>query len=117
MRFMMIVKETPESESGQMPSPEIIDQMNQYNEALVKAGVMLDGTGLHPSSKGFRVRFGADGKRSIIDGPFAETKELIAGYWIIQTKSREEAVEWAKRIPFTGTPGNEPEVEVRQLFE
>src|SRR3954464_11227126 len=100
MRFMMPAKESPEGEAGQEPSPELIDQMNKYNEELVKAGVLLDATGLHPSSKGFRVRFGNDGKRTVIDGPFAETKELIAGYWVIQVKSRDEPLEPAKRIPF-----------------
>ena len=118
MRFMMIVKENPESEAGQLPTPELIDAMNKYNEELAKAGALLDLSGLHPSSKGFRVRFTADGKRKIIDGPFAETKELIAGYWLIQVKSREEAIEWAKRIPFVAESSDkEPEVEVRQVFD
>ena len=118
MRFMMIVKENPESEAGQLPTPELIDAMNKYNEELAKAGALLDLSGLHPSSKGFRVRFTADGKRKIIDGPFAETKELIAGYWLIQVKSREEAIEWAKRIPFVAESSDkEPEVEVRQIFD
>src|SRR5690348_15305312 len=115
MKFMMIVKATKESEAGVMPSEELIATMGKYNEELVKAGVLLDGAGLQPSSKGFRIRFSGD-KRTVVDGPFAETKELIAGYWIIQVKSREEALEWAKRIP-SPHPGQECEVEVRQFFE
>src|ERR1700752_3967313 len=98
MRFMMIVKASKDSEAGKMPSEALLDAMGKYNEELVKAGVLLDGAGLHPSSKGFRVKF-SGGKKTIVDGPFTETKELIAGYWIIQVKSREEALEWAKRIP------------------
>jgi hypothetical protein len=119
MRFMMIVKGNKDSEAGVMPSEQDLAAMGRYNEELVKAGVMLDGTGLHPSSRGFRVRFSGGGKRTVIDGPFTEAKELIAGYWLIQVKSREEAVEWAKRIPFSPDPrtGEEPEIEVRQLFE
>jgi hypothetical protein len=119
MRFMMIVKASPESEAGAMPSEAELARMGKYNEELVKAGVMLDGTGLHPSSRGARVRFSAAGKRTVIDGPFTEAKELIAGYWVIQVKSKEEAIEWAKRIPFEPDPktGAEPEVELRQLFE
>ncbi|MBA2543442.1 MAG: YciI family protein [Deltaproteobacteria bacterium] len=111
MRFMMIVKATKESEAGVMPSQQDLAEMAKYNEQLVQAGVMLDGSGLHPTSKGWKVKYDGD-KRSIVDGPFAETKESIAGYWIIQTKSREEAMEWAKRVPF-----KEGELEVRQLFE
>jgi hypothetical protein len=111
MRFMMIVKASKESEAGVMPSEKDLAEMGKYNEELVKAGVMLDGTGLHPTSKGFKVKY--DGhKRSVIDGPFTEAKECIAGYWVIQTKTREEAMEWAKRVPF-----HEGELEVRQLFE
>jgi hypothetical protein len=119
MRFMMIVKASPESESGAMPEEKDLAEMGRYNEELNKAGVLLDGTGLHPSSRGARVRFSAGGKRTVIDGPFAEAKELIAGYWLIQVKSKEEAIEWAKRIPFAPDPktGAEPEVELRQLFE
>ena len=112
MRFMVIVKASPESEAGLMPSTEILDAMMKYNEELVKAGVMLAGEGLHPSSKGVRIRF--DGKkRTVIDGPFAETKELIAGFWLIQAKDRDEAIEWVKRAPFDGGT----EIEVRQVFE
>jgi hypothetical protein len=119
MRFMMIVKASPESETGAMPEEADLARMGRYNEELVKAGVMLDGTGLHPSSRGARVRFSTGGKRTVIDGPFSEAKELIAGYWVIQVKSKEEAIEWAKRIPFEPDPktGVEPEVELRQLFE
>jgi hypothetical protein len=111
MRFMMIVKANPESEAGQLPTREMIETMGKYNEELVRAGVMLAGDGLQASSKGARIRFSGE-KRSVIDGPFAETKELIAGYWIIQVKSRDEAIEWAKRIPF-----EEGEVELRQVFD
>jgi hypothetical protein len=119
MRFMMIVKASKDSEAGVMPDEQILARMGKYNEELVKAGVMLDGTGLTPSSQGARVRFSAGGKRSVIDGPFSEAKELIAGYWLIQVKSKEEAIEWAKRIPFEPDPktGAEPEVELRRLFE
>jgi hypothetical protein len=114
MRFMAMVKATPESEAGVMPSRELLDAMNAYNEELVKAGVMLAGEGLHPSSKGARVRFdGSD--RTVIDGPFTETKELVAGFWILQCKSREEALEWVKRCP---NPMEGPsEIELRQVFE
>jgi len=112
MRFMMIVKASKESEAGAMPSEEILAAMAKYNEELVKAGVMLDGSGLKPSSKGFRVKYEGS-KRTVVDGPFAEAKELVAGYWIIQVKSREEALEWAKRVPFK----DGQEVEIRQFFE
>ena len=114
MRFMMIVKANADSEAGVMPSEELIAAMTRYNEELAKAGVLLDLSGLQPSSKGARVRF-SGGKRTVIDGPFAETKELIAGYWLIQVKSREEAIEWATRAP--APHGEEGEIEVRQLFE
>jgi len=114
MRFMVIIKADEKSEAGIMPSERLIAEMLKYNEELVKAGVMLAGEGLHPSSKGVRVRFNGS-KRSVVDGPFPETKELIAGFWLIQTKSREEAIEWVKRIP---NPDNEVfDVEVRQIFE
>src|ERR1700687_5791818 len=98
MRFMMIVKANKDSEAGKMPSEELLAAMGKYNEELVKAGVLVDLSGLQPSSKGARIRF-SGGKRTVIDGPFAETKELIAGYWIIKVKSRGEAIEWAKRAP------------------
>src|SRR2546425_973950 len=98
MRFMMIVKASKDSEAGIMPGEDLLSAMGKYNEELMKAGVLLDGAGLQPSSKGARIKF-SGGKRAVVDGPFAETKELIAGYWIIQVKSREEAIEWAKRLP------------------
>jgi hypothetical protein len=114
MRFMVMVKATKESEAGKMPSEELLSAMAKFNEEMVKAGVMLDGNGLQPSSKGARVRF-SDDKRRVIDGPFAETKELVAGYWILQCKSLSEAIEWIKRCP---NPHNEDgEIEIRQLFE
>ena len=114
MRFMVIVKATRDSEAGKMPSEELLSAMAKFNEEMVKAGVMLDGNGLQPSSKGARVRFSGD-KRRVIDGPFAETKELVAGYWILQCKSLAEAIEWIKRCP---NPHNgESEIEIRQLFE
>ena len=114
MRFMVIVKATKDSEAGKMPSEELLSAMVKFNEEMVKAGVMLDGNGLQPSSKGARVRFSGD-KRSVIDGPFAETKELVAGYWILQCKSLAETIEWIKRCP---NPHNEDsEIEIRQLFE
>jgi hypothetical protein len=113
MRFMMLVKADKDSESGAMPGEKLLADMDKYNQELVKAGVLLAGEGLQPSSKGARVRF-TDGKRTVIDGPFAEAKELIAGFWMIQVKSREEAIEWAKRVPFDeGTA----EIELRQVFE
>src|SRR3954464_11056115 len=112
MRFMVIVKADKNSEAGVMPSKELLEKMGKYNEELVKAGVMLAGDGLHPRSKGVRIRF--DGaKRTVVDGPFAETKELIAGYWLWQVKSREEAIEWLKRAPFDGGT----QVEIREVFE
>ena len=115
MRFMIIVKASPDSEAGVMPSEELLTAMGNYNEELVKAGIMLAGEGLHPSSKGARVRFSGD-KRSVIDGPFIETKELIAGYWLWQVKSKEEAIEWVKRCP-NPMLGTEAEIEIRQVFE
>jgi hypothetical protein len=114
MRFMAIIKATEDSEAGVMPSEELLTEMGKFNEELVKAGVMLAGDGLHPSSKGALVQFSGD-KRTVIDGPFAEAKELIAGYWIWQVKSKEEAIEWAKRCP-NPMPG-ESELELRQVFE
>lgn len=112
MRFMVLVKASEESEAGEMPSEEILAEMGNFNEELVKAGVMLAGEGLHPTSKGVRLRFDGD-ERTVIDGPFAETKELLAGYWLIQARSREEAIEWFKRAPFDGGT----ELEIRQVFE
>ncbi len=111
MRYMVIVKASEAPEQGVLPSEQELAEMGRFNEELVKAGVMLAGDGLHPSSKGARIRYDGD-KRTVIDGPFAETKELIAGFWILQVNSREEALEWAKRAPF-----REGEVEVRQIFE
>jgi hypothetical protein len=111
MRFMVIVKASEESEAGVLPSREVLAEMGKYNEELVKAGVMLAGEGLQASSKGARVRFSGS-KRTVIDGPFAETKELIAGFWLWQCRSKEEAIEWLKRAPF-----REGEVEIRQVFE
>ena len=115
MRFMVIVKANADSEAGVMPSTEQLTAMGEYNEELVKAGVMLAGEGLHPSSKGARVRFQTDGRTTVVDGPFAETKELIAGFWIIQASSKDEAIEWVRRIP--NVTGEESEVEVRQVFD
>lgn len=111
MRFMIIVKADKDSEAGVMPSEQELANMMKFNEELVKAGVMVTGDGLHPSSKGVRVRFDGD-RRTVTDGPFAETKELIAGYWIFEVKSKEEAIEWIKRAPF----GNGAELEIRQIF-
>jgi len=111
MRFMLIVRADRNTEAGVLPSQELLTAMGAYNEELVKAGVMLAGEGLHPSSKGARVRF-EGGKRTVIDGPFAETKELIAGFWLIQVKSLEEAIEWVKRAPM-----EESEIEIRQVHE
>ena len=115
MRFMVMVKATKDSEAGVLPDEKLLTAMGKYNEELVKAGVMLAGEGLQPSSKGARVRFSGE-KRTVIDGPFSETKELIAGFWLIQVKSREEAIEWVKRSP-NPFPGAESEIEIRQVFE
>ena len=115
MRFIVMVKATEESENGVMPSEKMLAEMGKFNEELVKAGIMLAGEGLHPSSKGARVRF--DGaKRTVVDGPFAETKELVSGFWILQVKSKEEAVEWVKRCP-NPFPNGEAEIEIRRVFE
>jgi hypothetical protein len=114
MRFMVIVKADKNSEAGVMPSEKLLAEMGKYNEELAKAGVMLAGEGLHPSSKGARVRFSGD-KRTVIDGPFTETKELIAGFWMFQVKSKEEAIEWVKRCP--NPHEGESEIEIRQVFE
>ena len=115
MRFMVIVKATKDSEAGVMPSEKLLAAMGKYNEELVKAGVMLAGEGLQPSSKGKRVRF-SGAKRTVIDGPFTETKELIAGFWLWQVRSMDEAIEWAKRCPNPFEEG-ESEIEIRQVFE
>jgi hypothetical protein len=115
MRVMAIVKASKDSEAGVMPSEELLTEMGNFNEEMVNAGVMLAGEGLQASSKGARVSFGGDGERTVVDGPFAETKELIAGYWLLQVSSFEEAVEWMKRCP---NPHDEPgEIEIRQVFE
>lgn len=116
MKFMMIVKASKSSEAGIMPSEELLSAMGKYNEELRKAGILVDLAGLKPSSEGVRIQF-AGGKRTLIDGPFTETKELIAGYWIIQTKSREEAIEWAKRAPAPHGEGQDGEIELRPYFE
>jgi hypothetical protein len=116
MRFMVMVKATKDSEAGVMPSEQLLAEMGKYNEDLVKAGVMLAGEGLQPSSKGTRIKFSGD-KRTMVDGPFAETKELIAGYWLWQCQSKEEAIEWAKRCPNPAGDGKEGEIEIRQIFE
>jgi hypothetical protein len=115
MRFMVMVKATKDSEAGVMPDTRLLADMGKFNEELVKAGIMLAGEGLHPSSKGARVRFSGD-KRTVIDGPFTETKELVAGYWMWQVKSKEEAIEWVKRCP-NPMPGTDSEIEIRQVFE
>jgi hypothetical protein len=116
MRFMVMVRATPTSERGFMPDTKLIEDMGRYNEELVKAGVMVAGEGLQPSSKGARVRFTKDDKRTVVDGPFAETKELIAGFWLWKVKSKEEALEWARRCP-SPFPGEECEIELRQVYE
>jgi hypothetical protein len=115
MRFMVIIKATEDSEAGVMPSTELLTAMGKYNEELVKAGVMLAGEGLHPSSKGARIKFSGN-TRTVTDGPFSETKELIAGFWILQVKSKDEVIEWVKRCP-NPMPGTESEIEIRQVFE
>ncbi|HZZ63901.1 MAG TPA: YciI family protein [Candidatus Baltobacteraceae bacterium] len=111
MRYMVLVKANAQSEAGEMPSPEILEEMGKFNEEMVKAGVMLAGEGLAASSQGARIRFEAS-KRTVIDGPFTEAKELVAGFWIIQVQSKEEAIEWMKRSPF-----QEGEIEIRRVFE
>ena len=112
MRFMLLVKASKDSEAGVMPSEQLLADMAKFNEEMVKAGVMLAGEGLQASSKGARIRYDGRNKPTVIDGPFAETKELIAGFWILETRSREEAIEWMKRAPF-----REGEIEIRQVFE
>jgi hypothetical protein len=114
MRFMILIKATKDSEAGVLPSEQLLTEMGKFNEELVKAGVLLAAEGLQASSKGARVKF-SGAKRTVIDGPFAETKELIAGFWLWQVKSKEEAIEWVKRIP--NPTGDEGEVEIRQVFE
>jgi hypothetical protein len=114
MRFLVMVKATKDSEAGVMPDTQLLTDMGKFNEELVKAGILLAGEGLHPSSKGVRVRFDGD-QRTVIDGPFAETKELVAGFWIWQVKSREEAIEWVKRCP--NPHQSEGEIEIRQIFD
>ena len=115
MRFMVIVKANEDSEAGVLPDPQLMADMGKFNEELAKAGVLLAGEGLQASSKGARVRFSGT-KRTVIDGPFSETKELIAGFWLFQVKSKEEAIEWVKRSP-NPFPGHESEIEIRQVFE
>jgi hypothetical protein len=115
MRFMVLIKANRDSEAGVLPDQKLLAEMGKFNEELVKAGVMLDGEGLHPSSKGARVKFSGT-KRTVIDGPFPETKELLAGYWVWKVKSKEEAIEWVKRCP-NPMPDAESEIEIRQIFE
>ncbi len=117
MRFMMIVKASPDSEAGVMPTEQLLSDMGKYNEELAKAGVLLDLSGLQPSSAGARVTFQGGKPASVVDGPFSETKELIAGYWVIDVKSKEEAVEWAKRVPAPMGEDQEGVIEIRQFFE
>ena len=114
MKFMVIVKASPESEAGQMPSQQLMTDMGKFNEELVKAGVLLAGEGLHPSSKGARIRFSGS-QREVVDGPFSGTRELVAGFWLIEVKSKEEAIEWMKRCP--NPMEGESELEIRQIFE
>lgn len=115
MRFMILVKADKNSEAGMLPDEKLLAEMGKYNEELAKAGVLLAGEGLHPSSKGARVKFSGD-RRTVIDGPFTETKELVAGFWMIQVRSKQEAIEWVKRAP-NPFPGTESEIEIRQVFE
>jgi len=116
MKVMVLVKANEASEAGEMPSEEMLTQMGAYNEELVNAGIMLAGDGLHPSVKGARVNFLSDGSTTVTDGPFAETKELLAGYWVWQVKSMDEAIEWARRMPNPEAEGAESTVEIRQVF-
>jgi hypothetical protein len=116
MRFMILVKATRDSEAAKQPTESLFAEMAAYHEALVKAGVLLDASGLQPSSKGWRIRYAGD-KRTVVDGPFVETKELVAGYTLIQTKTREEALEWARRYPNPSLDHGEAEIEVRQIYE
>ncbi|MFC0253101.1 YciI family protein [Massilia consociata] len=116
MRFMILLKADKHSEAGQMPDEKLLTKMGRFNDELLKAGVMVGGEGLHPSSRGARMQFGKDGSVRVVDGPFAETKELLAGFWIWQVKSKEEAIEWVKRVPMP-MAGGEAEIEIRQIFE
>jgi hypothetical protein len=116
MRFLIMVKASRDSEAGVMPEEKLIGEMARYHEELAKAGMLLDGSGLHPTSKGWRIKY-SGGKRTVTDGPFAETKELLAGYTLIKAKSREEAIEWTRRYPNPAGEGKDAEIEVRQLFE
>ena len=118
MKFMLILKASKDSEAGKMPSEESIAAMVKYNQEQAKAGILLDAAGLYPSSRGARVRFSTGGKKTVVDGPFTESKELVGGYWLIQAKSLEEAIEWAKRAPFLPNgPDQETEIEVREFIE
>jgi hypothetical protein len=116
MRFMMLIKATEESERGVFPSRELVAAMGDYNEEMARAGVLLAGEGLHPSSRGARIQF-SGGKRTVVDGPFAETKELIAGFWLIEVPSMQDAIEWAMRVPDPMGEGKEAQIEIRQVFE
>lgn len=116
MRFMILLKADKHSEAGEMPDEQLLTAMGKFNDELIQAGVMLDGEGLHPSSRGARVHFSKDGGVRVTDGPFAETKELLAGYWVWQVKSKEEAIDWVKRVPMPML-GGEAEIEIRQIFE
>ena len=116
MRVMILVKANKDSEAGVMPSERMLTEMGNFNEELVKAGIMLAGEGLHPSSKGVRIRF-SGAKQTVIDGPFAETKELVAGFWIWKVKDMQEAIDWLKRAPFNSSPGGDGELEIRPVFE
>ncbi|HEY2056854.1 YciI family protein [Amycolatopsis sp. NBC_01480] len=115
MRFMVIMKASEESEAGQLPSTELLTEMGKFNEELVRAGVMLAGEGLTASAEGVRVKFGGTAEPKVVDGPFAESKELIAGFWILQVRSKEEVIEWVKRVP--NTDGAHHEIEIRRIFE
>jgi len=117
MRFMILVKATRDSEAGVMPPESLINEMAAYHEELAKAGVLVDGAGLQSSAKGWRIKYGRNGQRSFVDGPFAETKELVAGYTVIKVNSREEAIAWTKRFPNPSIDGGEAQIEVRQYFE
>ena len=116
MRFAILLKADQDTEAGKLPSEQLLADMGKFNQELIDAGIMLAGEGLHPSSRGARVRFSKDGQVSVVDGPFAETKELIAGFWIWNVKSKEEAIEWVKRVPMPMASG-EAEIEIRQVFE